>query len=613
MCGIVGFTSSEPLQKKEQKLKKMLGSIMHRGPDGEGMEVNDFCAIGMRRLAIIDPKSGWQPIYNKDKSVAIVFNGEIYNYKEVWADLIKKGYHFVTDHSDTETILHGYEEWGEKVVEHLVGMFAFAIYDLRNQEVFIARDRLGIKPLYYCTDANTVYFASELKAIFQIPEVKRVPNWGVLYQFLMFRVHDSTEETFFHGVKRLLPGHWMILNKKGIKKIHKYWNPTCSTTFASSQTDADYAHEFYELFQKVMKRHLISDVPVGVSLSGGLDSSGVSSVMHELMESGTNLHTNGDLHTFSAIYPNQSIDESDYMHEVENAIHSKPHYTHPTVDKFWNEIMEWVYYQEEPTISSAPYAYYSVYREAHKHVKVMLSGNGGDELLAGYIPYFKAYLTSAIDNKAYLSGARELICGWDLYQKYFWEKIESSNPFQKSLAMKELLDGSFQKNPYVFLQSRNLNERLLLDVTRYSTPNLLRYEDKNSMAFSIESRVPFLDHELVEYIFNLPIDQKLRNGWNRFVYRNAMKGHMPEKNRLRRNKIGFTNPEVTWIKAKAPAIRKIFQSKEFANRNLYNTHEVTKAFDEWCHGRPGDGLIFWRILITELWFQRYIDPITISQ
>jgi asparagine synthase (glutamine-hydrolysing) len=326
-----------------------------------------------------------------------------------------------------------------------------------------------------------------------------------------------------------------------------------------------------------------------------------------LRSSGTDLHTQG-LFTFSALYPGESIDESEYIHEVERAIGSTPHYAYPQLDDFWNEIDEWIWYQEEPTIASAPYAYYSVYRLAGQHVKVMVSGNGGDELLAGYIPYFRAYLSSAITQRHYLAAAREVVKGRDLYKKYAGELIRSKLPTRGTdpINARELLQAGSTGDVH-FASHKNLNERLASDVLQYSTPDLLRYEDKNSMAFSVESRVPFLDHELVEFIFSLPIDQKIKGGWNRAVYRNAMKGRMPEKNRLRRSKIGFTNPDIMWMKAKAREIRAVFSSPELAARDLYNPAQLVTAWDEYLAGRPGDGLIFWRVLVTELWMRRYMD------
>ncbi|HWS45288.1 MAG TPA: asparagine synthase-related protein, partial [Acidimicrobiia bacterium] len=468
--------------------------------------------------------------------------------------------------------------------------------------------RLGIKPLYYVDGPGGFAFASELKAIFQDPRIPRRPNLDAVRRFVLFRVHDDGEDTFFDGVKRLLPGHTMIVRPDGIVKIERYWNPAVNPEFASSRRDDEYAQQFAEVWDRVVARHLISDVPVGVPLSGGLDSSGVVSTMARLMQEGTQLHTEG-LYTFSALYPGLTIDESEYIHEVERAVGSIPHYAYPQPNDFWNEITEWIWYQEEPTIASAPYAYYCVYRLASEHVKVMVSGNGGDELLAGYIPYFRAYLSSAAAQHHYLAGAREIIKGWDLYKKYFRDVVRSRIPGRRGneVTARELLRSGPAVAAAHFSAHKNLNERLASDVLQYSTPDLLRYEDKNSMAFSIEARVPFLDHEMVEFIFGLPIDQKIKGGWNRAVYRNAMKGRMPEKNRLRRSKIGFTNPDITWMKARAGEIRATFASAELAGRELYDQQQLVRSWDEYLAGRPGDGLIFWRVFVTELWMRRYLD------
>lgn len=610
MCGIAGFIGSD-----RALLERMLDSIVHRGPDGWGAEVDEHASIGMRRLAIVDPEGGDQPVYGDGGSLALVFNGEIYNAPSLRRELEAKGRRFSTDHSDTEVILRGYEEWGADVVHHLTGMFAFAVWDARSRELFLARDRLGIKPLYWTTAGGRFAFASELKAIFQDPAVPRRPDEGAVARFLLFRVHDNTEDTFFDGVKRLLPGHTMTVRagadgRGEVVATRRYWEPAVNPEFSSSRPDADYAEEFAALFDRVVDRHLISDVPVGVPLSGGLDSSGVVCTMAALARQGTDLHTGGRLHTFSALYPGETIDESEFIHEVERWTGAEPHYAYPQVDEFWDEIMEWVWFQEEPTIASAPYAYYCVYRLAGEHVKVMLSGNGGDELLAGYIPYFRSYLTSAIDQRRWGASMRELVGGFDLYRRYGTEQIRARLPWrEKPVPLRDLLAGGHTKHASLdYRPSRNLNERLAADVLETSTPNLLRYEDKNSMAFSIEARVPFLDHELVEHIFALPIDQKIKRGWNRFVYRSAMRGRMPEKNRLRRSKIGFTNPETLWARARAKSIAEVFRSPEFRGRGLFEADRVATEFDRWAGGGPGEWLTFWRILVTELWMQRYVDP-----
>jgi asparagine synthase (glutamine-hydrolysing) len=401
----------------------------------------------------------------------------------------------------------------------------------------------------------------------------------------------------------------MTVSADGRTTTTRYWAPEVSPEFSSSLSDAEYAESFADLFERVIRRHMIADVPVGVSLSGGLDSSGVSSIMAALMSSGADTHTAGALHTFSALYPGQSIDESQYVHSVERHVHSVPHYAYPSVDQFWDEISEWVWYQEEPTISSAPYAYYSVYRIAKGHVKVILSGNGGDELLAGYLPYFRTYLSSAMDQRHFLAAIREVVLGRDLYSKFARELLSRSRPGgPRQFSMPDFLTATpADLAEFDYRPSRNLNVRLADDVLKYSTPNLLRYEDKNSMAFSIESRVPFLDHELVEFIFQLPIDQKIKMGWNRYVYRQAMKGRMPEVNRTRRSKIGFTNPETAWTRERAPLIRDIFSSGTLSSRGIFNSGHLLEEFDAWLAGKPGDGLAFWRVLVTELWLRRYVD------
>ncbi len=590
-------------------LERMLEVMIHRGPDGAGMEVNEHASLGMRRLAIVDIAGGDQPLYSGDGALCLVFNGEIYNATQLRRELESRGHTFTTDHSDTEVVLRGYEEWGRDVVTHLIGMFAFAIWDGRSTELFLARDRLGIKPLYYVHAPDRLLFASEIKALLQDEAVPRAPDLAVLHRFLMFRVHDATEDTFFAGIKRLMPGHTMVVGGDGAPRIARYWSPPVNVEFQSRRPDADYAEEFAALFDRVVQRHLIADVPIGVPLSGGLDSSGVATTIAHLMREGTDLHTDGVLHTFSALYPGQWIDESDFIHEVERHIHSTPHYTYPDVEAFWNEMSEWMWFQEEPTIATAPYAYYCVYRIAREHVKVMLSGNGGDELLAGYIPYFRAYLTSAFDQRHLLAGARETIRGFDLYRGYLGDLLRSRlHVGRRMLQPRPLLASrNGHADRVAYSASRNLNRRLADDVLAYSTPNLLRYEDKNSMAFSIEARVPFLDHELVEFIFGLPIDQKIKGGWNRAVYRHAMKGRIPDKNRLRRKKIGFSNPEYAWLRARAPGIREIFASRECRERGLYDTAALLAAFDSWLRGAPGDGLIFWRILVSEMWMRRYVD------
>ncbi len=604
MCGIVGFTGTPDTPK----INAMMQSIFHRGPDdGASMEKEHF-TVGFRRLAIIDLSKNIYPIKNEDNTIEVFLNGEIYNYQEVREDLKSKGHKFKTE-SDTEVIVHGYEEWGEDVVQKLRGMFVFTLYNQKKDELIIARDRVGIKPFYYAEIDNRIIFGSEIKGLLAGFDINREADDESVYKFLVSRVHDINKNTFFKNIKRLLPGHLMVIDNQGNYRIEKYWNPTFNPNFASVKSDTEYANEFREIFQESVRLHMIADVPVGVTLSGGLDSSGVTSLASKIWK-----EKNGDkpFYTFSAVHPGETVNEEDYIDNVVKETGVTPIKVVPNVDKFWEELDMWTYFQEEPVISGAPYAYYVVMREARKYVTVILTGQGGDELLAGYIPYFMSYLQSAMDQGKYYDALREIFKGKDLYFKYFLSKLDGIMKKDNQIKPKSVMNESFLNTmSYVkkdFSHKRNLNERLFEDVTSSTTPCLLRYEDKNSMAHSLESRVPFFDHVVAEYIFNLPIDQKIKMGWNRYIYRQAMQGHMPEKNRMRRSKVGFTNPEWEWIERKKEKFIEIFNSPSFRSRKYWDADKVLQAFDLAIKGElRGDILFFWRLFSVEMWLRTYVD------
>lgn len=605
MCGIIGFTGAT----QSTILEKMTESIHHRGPDDAGYIVSKTFSVGYRRLAIIDLTQDIYPIRNESHTIELVLNGEIYNYQDLRKELEEKGHVFETK-SDSETIVHGYEEWGHGVVERLRGMFVFMLYDKQKDELFIARDRLGIKPLYYTEFEGRLVFGSEMKGIFSGFDVSREPNVPIITKFLTTRVHDDTEETFFKHIKRLMPGHYMIIsnetdNGRPRYVIEKFWNPTFSTTFSSKKSDDDYAAEFKEIFNEAVGLHLIADVPVGVTLSGGLDSSGITALAKKLYDE-RYPDAKQEIIAFSAVHPGETIDETEYIDSVIKHTGIKSVKIQPKVDEFWEDLERWTYMQEEPVISGAPYAYYTVMREARKQVTVLLSGQGGDELLAGYIPYFMTYLQSALDQKHLWSAIRETWMGKDLYFKYFVELLKGKRADEsKKIQVNKMVNSQHESK---IIYSRNLNERLFNDVTTLTTPSLLRYEDKNSMANSLESRPPFFDHKVVEYIFNLPIDQKIKFGWNRFIYRNAMKGVIPDKNRLRRSKVGFTNPEWEWIERKSDKFMEIFNSDSFKSRSFWNAGEILTQFKRALNKEiDGDILFFWRVFSVEMWLRAYVD------
>jgi asparagine synthase (glutamine-hydrolysing) len=602
MCGLAGFTG----KPSSEVLETMTDSIKHRGPDDAAYIVNSNFSVGFRRLSIIDLSKSIYPIKNESKTIELILNGEIYNYQELREELKEKGHEFVTE-SDSETIVHGYEEWGYEVVEHLRGMFVFALLDKEKDELFIARDRLGIKPLYYSTAGERLVFASEIKAIFKCDtNIPTDPDDKAVYRFLNYRIHDIDEHTFFKNVKRLMPGHFMIVKSNGDFDIKKYWDPTFNPEFKSRKSDDEYAEEFKDVFSEAVDLHLIADVPVGVTLSGGLDSSGITSLSKKLYDE---RYPDQEIIAFSAVHPGETVDESEYIDAVVEHTGIKSVKIKPEVDTFWEDFDTWLSFQEEPVISGAPYAYYTVMREAAKHVTVLLTGHGGDELLAGYVPYFLTYAQSAKDQKKFWSLIRETWMGKDLYFPYIFKLLKAR--FQKKPAinprstLKEEFLNEFKDLGFEAEYSRNLNERLFLDVTKNTSPNILRYEDKNSMAHSLESRVPFFDHKVVEYIFNLPIDQKIKFGWNRFVYRQAMRGIIPEKNRKRRSKVGFTNPEWEWIERKADKFRAIFNSDEFRGRKYWDADKVLNDFELTLNNDlSGDVLYFWRLFIVEMWLRQ---------
>jgi len=600
MCGIVGF-SGDP---DHSKLLKMTNAIYHRGPDDESFLETENFSIGFRRLSIIDLSKNIYPITNENENLFVFLNGEIYNYPELRDELTQRGHKFKTM-SDTEVIVHGYEEWGENVMSRLMGMFVFVVYNKSSDSLFIARDRIGIKHLYYVDLGKRVIFSSEIKAIFAaFEEVNRSPNDQVIYRFLASRIHDTDRNTFFENIKRLPQGHYMTIDKYSNLRIEKYWNPKVNLNFSSAKPDFDYAQEFRSIFVAAVKRHLISDVPVGVTLSGGLDSTGIACVASKLHFASEKVEP---FYSFSAIHPGQSINEEEYIDSVVNYASLMPIKVIPNVDTFWEDFETWLYFQEEPVISGAPYAYYVVMREAKKYVTVLLSGQGGDELLAGYIPYYLTYLQSALDTRQIGVFLREVFMSRDIFWQFIVDKLVRIIT-KNEIKPVEYLKNYSEDHKIVFKHKRNLNERLFEDVVSTTSPAFLRYEDKNSMANALESRVPFFDDQLVDYILKLPIDQKIKFGWTRYVYRNALKDLVPEKNRLRRSKIGFVNPEWEWIIAKKDKFLDIFSSESFKNRKYWDAEKVIFGFSQAVEGKlKGEVLFFWRIFIVEMWLRKYVD------
>ena len=616
MCGIAGFYGF----RNDNLVKKISKELAHRGPDGEGFYINDKVTLLNRRLAIIDLDTGNQPIFNEDKSIVVVFNGEIYNYQELKKILQTSGHIFKTK-SDTEIIVHGYEEWDYEVFDKLNGMFAIALYDIKKDKLLLVRDHFGIKPLYYAFPTYEVkrglIFSSEIKPIIYSGLIERKSNDRIIYRYLKYRVHDDQRETFFKGVFRLFPGE--LLEIKYSKFVIKQYSALKSDLIRLSQHHIPHRSggirgvdtlQFRNELVKAIKYRLISDVPVGTCLSGGLDSSTVVSIVNKLLiENAKEAESVGKIQkTFSAVFPGGNNDEEKYIDGlIKELTNSRINVfkVKPNPRSFMKDLKDFIKTQEEPTISTGPYAQYKVMEEAHGKVKVLLDGQGADEMMAGYLPYYFIYLKQLLINKNYLLFIKELTNSFDVVIRYFKEKLS------KTIKPISLLNNEFVKKYYkesFKVENSNLKKRLIEDIFSNSLQSLLRYEDKNAMRFSIEGRVPFLDINLVKYIFSLPDEAIIKDGWNKYILRQGTKEILPEMINQRRNKIGFTTPETQWFKTLEKDFFKILTSESFSKRSYFNQKQVLLAYHDLVTGKIHDTMLFWRIINMELWMREFIDP-----
>ncbi|OGK10062.1 asparagine synthase (glutamine-hydrolyzing) [Candidatus Roizmanbacteria bacterium RIFCSPHIGHO2_01_FULL_35_10] len=625
MCGIAGFYGF----KNDDLINKFSKELENRGPDGEGFYIDEKVTLLNRRLAIIDREGGDQPIYNEDKSIIIVFVGEIYNYQEQTKELVKLGHKFRTK-SDTEVVVHAYEQWGVKSFDRHNGMFVFALYDKKKEKLLLVRDHFGIKPLYYSIldsiPTVKIVFSSEIKPLIYSGLVKKKPNDRIIYRYLKYRIHDNQKETFFEGVNRLMPGEYITVKNSELR-IKNYTNLK-NELLSSNNPEGWQARnlqnlqkgqvkEFKKKLIEAIRLRLISEVPVGSCLSGGLDSSTVVAVVNKLLkEKIKEAKSVGKIqNTFSAVFPDESNNEEKYIDEVLKSVKLESHKVYPKPEEFFKEMEDFVRTQEEPTISTGPYAQYKVMQEAHKYVTVLLDGQGADEMLGGYEPYNFFYLMQLWYEKKYFLYFKEFVCAFPIIAHAAIGQLAEIFGFRKSVKIDELLNPHY-KNSYKAekfkIEVFNLKKRLIEDIFSNSLPALLRYEDKNAMRFSIEGRVPFLDFNLLRYLFSLPDEALIKNSWNKNILRQVIKGLVPEKIRLRKNKIGFTTPEYQWFLRMKNKIYSIFLSESFAERKYFNQSEVLKAFQEFIEGKNDDTMLFWRLMNIELWMRIFFDakPVT---
>lgn len=553
MCGISGIFNLDGNPVQASQIESMNSLITHRGPDGHGVYTDGNIGIGSTRLAIIDLREiANQPMTDTDGRYVIVYNGEIFNYIELRNDLIKKGYRF-NNNSDTEVILNSYKEYGEDCLHKLNGMWAFAIWDKKENSLFCSRDRYGIKPFYYYKDQNRFIFGSEIKQILDYKVDKSI-NDDIIYDYLVFNFIDHTEKTFFKNIKKL-PAGWKIKVTENEFSVSKWYElPQGRIEGGGVKTLYE---DFYNLVYDSVRIRLRSDVEVGSCLSGGLDSSTIVCLMNDI------LHNEGKAEiqkTFTAAYDDPSIDERKYVEEVIRQTKSTKYYCFPDSKGLLEDFDKMVWHQEEPFTGSTVFAQWSVFRKIHETgIKVVLDGQGSDEILLGYFSFFPFHLKRFMLNP--FKFFSEFFSGIDTTNlgliKFSENLVYFNTPF---IRYRHVINNakSFLNRDFVFSRNRRdvfnvmvaasgLDTNRLSNLWNISLPSLLRYEDKNSMAFSVEARLPFLDHRLVEFIFSIPYDYLIKNGWTKFVLRESMKDRIPEDIRMRKGKLAFSVPQKKWL------------------------------------------------------------------
>ena len=606
MCGISGIINFNEQQVLEKDLLLMMSKIKHRGPDDEGLFIDQNIGLGFVRLSILDLSiAGHQPMFSHDGRYVIVYNGEVYNYIEL-REQLKDKYRFRSG-TDTEVILHAYQEWGEECLQRFNGMFAFIIFDKKTREIFGARDRFGVKPFYYYMDQERFIFASEIKAI--LPLLKTVrPNNAIIYDYLVSNRTDHSENTFFAEINKIQHSHCFYIKDSRLT-IKRWYNLEENI---NTQTIAP--QKYREIFDESLKLRLRSDVPVGVCLSGGLDSSSiVASLVKDFGLS--------EINTFSAIYgEDEPSDESQYMYALKPFLRNM-YFVRPTADMFFSDYESFIDAHNEPVPDIGPYVQYKVMELARDYVKVTLDGQGADEQLAGYHNFFGSYYIELfkefqsfrwiIENICYIKHHRSLKA-----LKYFLYYLlpNSGKNFIQTKMFPSVHQDFIEQNRF----NTSLNQKLyqpdslrssLIQHFEYKLEHLLRWEDLNAMHFSIESRVPFLDYHLVESTISLPSDRIIRHGNTKYILREAMKDILPGEIYSRKDKKGFASPRDKWFKSEKfqKATIDLLNSSLMKQRGYFNTEIALQRYRLHLDGYADLSKEIWKWINLEIWFRKFID------
>ncbi len=629
MCGICGiFHYGTGERADDATLLEMNQQIVHRGPDDSGALVSDAAALAMRRLSIIDIKTGRQPLSNEDGSIWIVFNGEIYNHADLRQKMIARGHTYRTQ-SDTESIVHLYEEYGSACVQHLRGMFAFVIWDKTRRKLFAARDRLGIKPFYYRLVDGRFIFGSEIKALLAYPGVRAEFNRGVLPEYLAFG-YVSGEETMFAGIRKLTAGHTLELGEGGTVDIRRYWDLSVSED-AAPRERSYYVRRYRELLEDAVASHLMSDVPLGVFLSGGLDSSAVAAL--------TAKNRREPIQTFAVGYAEQAYNELPYAKIVADHIGSNHHELQISRQQFFDSLPDVIWHEDEPACWPSSVALYHLARFAREHVTVVLTGEGSDETLAGYTRYPWTVLNARMDAvyrgvtpsflrafiREQIHSARlgatmrrklEHTClGRDgkSWASFYFDNFYSafSADEQRQLLSPDLQSGTGSACTASMAvwerSSGTLLKRLLYTDIHTYLVELLMKQDQMSMAASLESRVPFLDHPLVEFAATIPSSFACKGMEGKGILKSAVEDLLP-RSIIHRRKMGFPTPWSGWLVGEQlQDIENLLLEPRSVQRNLFQRDAIGGLFAEHRTRARDNSNRIWRLLNLELWFRVFID------
>ena len=604
MCGIAGIFLPDGGTVDPALLSRMSERLRHRGPDGSGTFIDGPVGLAHRRLAIIDlSDAAQQPMANEDGTLRLVYNGEIYNYPELTEELVSKGHRFHS-RSDAEVILHAYEEWGRDCLARFTGMWAFALWDSRKGELFCARDRFGIKPFYYTLVGGMVLFASEIKALLAHPEVGTRPDDPLLMTFLAWGVLDHTGGTMFEGVRQLQPAHRITFGRTGGGSPERYWDLAMNTLPGrpSPEGDEQAAGALRELLTDAVRIHLRSDVPVGTCLSGGIDSSSLAMLINGLIRAEHPRSIGDRQKTFSIVFPDPRFNEERFIDELVAAAGVEAGKGSFGPEDVLRDLPRLIAVQDEPFGSLSIAAQYRVMELASRSVKVVLDGQGADEQLGGYLAYQSSYLRGLLGDLQLSTALRELAGTARLHHDFFSAALGQLRVRQER---RTLLRGEV---PPVDRYGGSLGEVLKREIFGTNLPALLHWEDRNSMAFSLESRVPYLDHRVAVLIASLPLGQKIRDGVTKYVLRKAVKGLVPEAIRCRMDKMGFVTPEEAWMReGLGPFVMEVLTSASFRGRKYWDADRVLGSYRGYAEGRSAYSPEIFRIVCTELWLRMMFD------